>query len=164
MQGWDSYRAADVARMNARYDFIIEPFAPLIADAKVLDIASHDGRWSYAFAGAGAAEVHGVEARSALVKQYDDFPDTDFKQRATFTHGDLYAELDRLIAQHARFDVVALFGILYHVMDHYGLLARIRLLKPKVIIIDSEFMSRPNPMIQIMRESTDNVLNATGII
>ena len=49
-------------------------------------------------------------------------------------------------------------------MDHYGLLARVKLLKPEVIIIDSEFMSKPNPMIQITRESTDNVLNATGII
>lgn len=164
MRGWDGYRAADVARMDSRYGFIIEPFVPLIAHAKVLDIAPHDGRWSYAFAGAGAAEVHGVEGRRALIKQYEDFPETDFKQRVAFTHGDLYAELDRLIAQNAQSVVVAFFGISYHVMDHYGLLARVKLLKPKVIIIDSDFMSKPNPMIQITRESTDNVLNATGII
>ena len=69
MQGWDGYRAADVARVNARYGFIIEPFAPLIAHAKVPDIASHDDRWSYAFAGAGAAEVHAVEACSAMIEQ-----------------------------------------------------------------------------------------------
>jgi len=49
-------------------------------------------------------------------------------------------------------------------MDHYELLAPVKLLNPEVIIIDCEFMSKPNPMIQIMCESTDNVLNATGII
>lgn len=36
MQGWDGYRAADVARVNARYGFIIEPFAPLLRMQKCL--------------------------------------------------------------------------------------------------------------------------------
>ena len=150
--------------MNLRHEFIVEPFRAQIQGARILDIASHDGRWSYALAGAGAAEVHGIEARAELIESYAAFPDSPFKERVSFTHGDLYQELDRLIAQGARYDVVALFGILYHVMDHYGLLARVQRLGPKVIIIDSEFMSKPNPMIQLARERTDNVLNATGQI
>ena len=162
MQGWDGYRHADIARMNARYDFIVEPFAADIEGAKVLDIASHDGRWSYALAGAGAAQVHGIEARAELIEQFDAFPETDFKQRVTFKHGDLFEQLDRLIAEKAQFDVVALYGIFYHVMDHYGLLARVKKLCPNVVIVDSEFMSKSNPMVQINRERTDNVLNATG--
>ncbi|MGB7318528.1 MAG: class I SAM-dependent methyltransferase [Planktotalea sp.] len=162
MQGWDGYRKADIARMNVRFDYIVAPFQKQIKAARVLDIAAHDGRWSYALASAGAAEVYAVEARAVLIQKYSNFPETDFKHRVTFKHSDLYKELDRLIDQQATFDVVALFGILYHVTDHYGLLARIKLLQPKVIIIDSEFITKDNPMIQLARERTDNVLNATG--
>ncbi|WP_293451536.1 hypothetical protein [Planktotalea sp.] len=58
--------------------------------------------------------------------------------------------------------MVALYGILYHVMDHYGLLAKVKMLGSKVVIIDSKFISKSNPMIQLNRERTDNVLNTTG--
>ena len=36
-----------------------------------------------------------------------------------------------------------------------------RKLKPKLIIVDSEFILRDAPMIQLVRERTDNILNAT---
>ncbi|WP_293451538.1 hypothetical protein [Planktotalea sp.] len=60
--------------MNMRYDFIVAPFKPFIEDAKVLDIASHDGRWSYALAGAGAAHVYGIEEREELIGSITRFP------------------------------------------------------------------------------------------
>ncbi len=47
-------------------------------------------------------------------------------------------------------------------MDHYGLLAKVKMLGSKVVIIDSKFISKSNPMIQLNRERTDNVLNTTG--
>lgn len=72
--------------------------------------------------------------------------------------------MDHLIDEGDNFDVVALYGIFYHVMDHYGLLAKITRLRPKLIIIDSEFITAKNPMIQIIKERTDDVLNAIGQI
>jgi hypothetical protein len=46
-----------IQRLNLRREFIIAPFEKELAGAKVLDLASHDGRWAYAFAGSGAREV-----------------------------------------------------------------------------------------------------------
>lgn len=48
-----------IYRLNQRHKLIIDPFGPQIEGARVLDIAAHDGRWSYALAAAGAAEVVG---------------------------------------------------------------------------------------------------------
>jgi len=158
----EDYNDTMVARMNLRHKFLVEPFEEEIRGSRVLDIAAHDGRWSYALAAAGAAEVHGVEARGELIARYAGYPDSDFKERVTLKQNDLYRELDQLIEDRARFGIVALYGILYHVMDHYGLLAKVARLKPNLIIIDSEFITNDNPMIQISKEKTDNVLNAIG--
>ena len=56
-----------VTRMNLRHDRIIAPVAGRIAGKRVLDLAAHDGRWSYAFAAAGAREVVGIELSSEAI-------------------------------------------------------------------------------------------------
>ncbi len=149
-----------IYRLNQRHKLIIEPFLPQIEGARVLDIAAHDGRWSYALAAAGAAEVVGVEARPELVARFDGFPDTPFKPRVRLTCNDLFAELDSRGAAGETFDVVALYGIFYHVMDHFRLLSLIRALKPGLVIIDSEFIVLDNAMIQVLKEEVSNPLNA----
>lgn len=67
--------------------------------------------------------------------------------------------MDRLEREAERFDVVALYGIFYHVMDHFRLLRQARAIGARLIIIDSEFITATNPMIQLVRERTDNRLN-----
>ena len=149
-----------VARLKNRHRLLIEPFVPQIGGARVLDLACHDGRWSYALAVAGAAEVLGIEARQDLIDKFDDFPDTDFKSRVSLRCADIFAALEDLAARGETFNVVAVFGIFYHIMDHYRLLNLIRRLKPKIIIIDSEFIMVDNAVIQVLTEKTDNPLNA----
>jgi hypothetical protein len=56
---------APVPRMNKRFEALIEPNKDVILGAKVLDLASHDGRWCYAFAGAGRA-IKAVPSFSAM--------------------------------------------------------------------------------------------------
>ena len=158
----ENYDKVGIARMNLRHEFIVAPFEKFIRGSRVLDIAAHDGRWSYALAAAGASVVHGVEARGELIAEFENYPKSDFKGRVTLTQNDLYKELYRLVEDSVNFDVVALYGIFYHVMDHYGLLAKVTQLNPKVIIIDSEFITSNNPVIQLVKERTDNVLNAIG--
>lgn len=41
------------------------------------------------------------------------------------------------------------------------LLKQVRMLTPKLVILDSEFVLRPSPVIQLVKERTDNILNAT---
>ena len=53
-------------RLGARHRAIIEGNERLLVGRRVLDIASHDGRWSFAALKSGAAHVTGIEARPHL--------------------------------------------------------------------------------------------------
>lgn len=86
----EEYDDTSIARMKLRHSYLVEPFEKDIQGARVLDIAAHDGRWSYALAAAGAAEVYGIEARSELIEKFANYPERDFKngspsKRMTFT-------------------------------------------------------------------------------
>ena len=147
-------------RLNLRRRFIIGPTKPAFKDARVLDLASHDGRWCYAFAAAGAREVIGFEGRRELIDTFEDFPDAQLKAKVTLHCTDIFDGLEAALEQGETFDVIGVLGIYYHIMDHRRLLKLISALKPKLVIIDSEFSTRPNPIIQLVQERTDNVLNA----
>ena len=159
LHGLDDYTPDMVTRMNRRHDRIVAPFVEDLTGARVLDLAAHDGRWSYALA-AYADEVIGVEARPELIRRFALYPSGPWHARVKLVCDDIYLDLDRRIAAGETFDAVALFGIFYHVMDHYGLLARVARLQPELILIDSEFMIDRNPIIQMVKERTDNPLNA----
>lgn len=156
------YRAAaqDIARLDLRHRFLVAPFHDVLQGARVLDLGAHDGRWSYALSQAGAAEVVGIEARPELIARLAEFPDTPARARIDLRHGDLHEALDAFARDGERFDVVALFGIFYHVMDHFRVLDRIRALGPRAVIIDGEFMKGANPFIQLVREDPTKDLNA----
>lgn len=149
-----------IRRLDQRHRLLIDPFKPQIEGARVLDLACHDGRWSYALAAAGAEEVVGVEARQKLIDRFDHFPETEFKSRIHLTCNDLFAELEARVAAKEQFEVIAIYGIFYHVMDHFRLLSLARRLLPDVIIIDSEFIVADNAMIQVLMEEVSNPLNA----
>lgn len=149
-------------RLNNRHAGIVAPFAADLAGAQVLDLAAHDGRWSYALAAAGAARVVGVEARADLIARFADFPETPFKARVELRHNDIFTEMEAEAARGIRYDVIAVYGIFYHIMDHFRLLRAVRALGPRLVIVDSEFLTRPGQVIELVRERTDNVLNAVA--
>lgn len=149
-----------VPRLNRRHSFLIEPFVDEIKGAKVLDLASHDGRWCYAFAGAGAERVVGIEARQELVEKLANYPDAALRDKIEMRVGDLYKGIDAEVEKGETYDVIGVFGILYHLMDHFRLFQALRDLKPKLVIVDSEFMLRPAALIWLVKERTDNILNA----
>jgi len=122
-------------RLNGRYDAIIEKNKPLIEGAKVLDIASHDGRWSFAALQAGAAFVKGVEARSELINNAEE----------TFSHYGIspvrYSmeckDIFSLTVTES-FDIVFCLGFFYHTIRHAELLDLMDKTGAKTIIIDTE--------------------------
>jgi predicted RNA methylase len=59
-------------RLALRYEAIVDSNRDIFPNAKVLDLASHDGRWSYAALCAGAAHVTGIEARPELIAAADE--------------------------------------------------------------------------------------------
>lgn len=143
-----------------RYLFLVDQFREEMDNSRILDLAAHDGRWSYALAGTGAREVVGIEIRGELIERFADMPQDAASAKVMLRQGDIFKEIHKLINEGQTFDVVAVYGIFYHIMDHFLLIKLITSLRPKLIIIDSEFISVPNPMIQLVRERTDNPLNA----
>jgi SAM-dependent methyltransferase len=154
------YRRNSRNRLNKRHRFLVEPYRADLAGSSVLDIGAYDGRWSYALSEAGAREVVGVEAREESTALFASYPPGPIKDRVRFVQGDVQDVLPRMIADGTTFDVVALFGFFYHVMDHYTLLKQISQLGPRLVIIDSEFAMSPRPVIRLVREKTDNDHNS----
>ncbi|MGR3491516.1 MAG: hypothetical protein ACU0DW_05610 [Shimia sp.] len=149
-----------VFRLNRRFEAIVAPFAKDIVNAKVVDLASHDGRWPFALVHAGAKEVIGLEGRQELIDQFDTYPDSAMKKRVEMRCCDIFDGLRTLKTEGYQPDVVAVFGIFYHITEQYLLLNLIKQLDPKLIIIDSEFARKANgPILRFAREKVDNHLN-----
>jgi SAM-dependent methyltransferase len=153
-------RPTNIARLERRREFLVEPFSDQIKGARVLDLACHDGRWAYALAGAGAREVVGIEFRQQLIDQFADYPGGETRDRVTLIQGDIFEELPKLVAAGERFDVVTIFGIFYHIMDHYALLKLVKQLGAGLVVIDSEFLTRGAPLIRVWMEDTDSDFSA----
>ncbi len=154
------YSASEVQRMNLRWNHIIKPFEQEIAGARLLDLAAHDGRWSYAFAGAGAKEVVAIEGRQELVEKFRSFPDSLFKNAVKISVGDLFPFCRDAVAKGEQFDVIAILGIFYHIMSHYDLLVLASRMKPRLIIVDSTFLDVPHHVIRVQQEPTKGARNA----
>jgi len=146
--------AAD--RINQRYRALIEANADIISGRRVLDLASHDGRWSFAAHKAGAEYVLGIEARQHLVEagrrtmQQYAVP----AGRVEFVQGDVLTEIDRL--DRGRFETVLCFGFLYHIIDHMVLLRKIARLKPKNLVIDTAISTLPGSVIEVNDEAVEH--------
>lgn len=151
-----SSTAPETARLNLRYEAIVGQNRDIFAGASVLDLASHDGRWSLAALATGARSVTGIEARPELVNgaaknlsKYGYGPD-----RARFVTGDVHQVLT---TQDFDADVVLCLGFLYHTLRYNELLAGIRRTNARYLIIDtfSPYMMGPVPNVNVITEYGD---------
>jgi hypothetical protein len=125
-------------RLNPRYRALIETNRELIRDQSVLDLASHDGRWSFAAVKAGARHVTGIEGRAYLVASANStFLDYGVSQeRFRFIVGDVFDGLDLL--EPDSIQTVFCFGFFYHTPHHMLLLSKIARLNPRHLVLDTE--------------------------
>lgn len=161
------YSTSDTAavpnRLNQRWRACIEANEAIIRGSRVLDLASHDGRWSFAALKAGAAHTMGIEARPYLVtsavsnmRTYG-IPEQSFQ----FIAGDVFEELDRL--QPGSIDAVLCLGFFYHVANHMLLLSKIDRLGAKYIILDTALYIDPYPVVALYAEEPEGEANAARI-
>jgi 2-polyprenyl-3-methyl-5-hydroxy-6-metoxy-1,4-benzoquinol methylase len=136
-------------RLEFRHQMLIERNRDLLRGARVLDLASHDGRWTLAALDAGAAHVTGVEARAALIANAEANLSAygASKGQYDFIEGDCLATLQRF--EPGQFDVVLCFGFLYHTLEHFRLLQAITRLAPKAILIDTRLIESNAPAIML---------------
>jgi hypothetical protein len=122
-------------RLNARYLALIHANREILDGARVLDLASHDGRFSFAALQNGAAHVIGIEHEPHLVSKADENMEQHgvAPDRYEFVLGDMFDRIPEI----ERCDIVFCFGILYHINDHMRLLSTIAEFEPRTLIIDS---------------------------
>lgn len=132
-----STTAATRWRLNLRHEAIIADNRDVLEGARVLDIASHDARWTYAALRAGATHVTGAEGRPELVanavdnlKHYDVDPD-----RYRFIVGDLFTTLEQ---EQPQADVVLCLGFLYHTMRYDEIFRVMSRSNAEYLILDTQ--------------------------
>jgi Methyltransferase domain len=151
--------AASIDRLNLRHEAMIESHRGVLEGARVLDLASHDGRWSFAAHKAGAAHVTGVEARRPLVdsarKTFAEYGVPSDAYR--FVRGDLFRVLAR-----RRFDVdvVMCLGFLYHTLRYGELLQGIRRTGARWLLLDTKVTTDAGPSIWVNVNKTQRSSNA----
>jgi len=154
-----SETATHPGRLNLRHQAMFGDNLDIFEGARVLDLASHDGRWSFAALQAGAASVVGLEGRPELV----DAANETFehygvdRERYRFVAGDLFHALAQ---EHGEFDVVLCLGFLYHTLRYNELFARIRQFNPKHLIIDTQVVAGQDPIIRLRLERSALQKNA----
>ena len=133
--------APHLNRLNSRCEVLLTRNRQAIQDKKVLDLASHDGRFSYACLELGARHVTGVEGRSHLVNLADKslshlgYNSDKFR----FVTGDLFDFLQNV--EPGEFDTILCFGVFYHMIKQIELLQQISRIKPAHFILDT-FVAR----------------------
>lgn len=138
-------------RTNARYEAMFASNQDIFDGARVLDLASHDGRFSFAALKTGAAHVTGVEVRQSLIDSaqetfahYGQDPDT-----YRFVCGDVF---DVLAREKFDVDVVLCLGYLYHTYRHTELMFRLHELAPQHLILDTMVTPDTQPTLRVIGE------------
>jgi hypothetical protein len=149
-----SHTAASKSRLNLRHLAIIEENQDILRGRSVVDIASHDGRWSYAALEAGASRVIGIEGRQSLVKAArrtlaaKGVP----KSRYTMVRGDVHR---RMLQPDIVGDVVLCLGFLYHTARYVELMAGIRSTGAEYVIVDTRVIpDAAGPVVELRTEGT----------
>lgn len=129
-------------RLNRCHDVLIQKNLDLIRGRRILDIGSHDGRWTFAALKAGAAHVTGIEMRRHLVLNAEEtFAHYGIPaERYLFLCSDFFEAVRNLTDF---FDTVFCFGFFYHTLRHAELLTQVKRLKASAVIIDTLIVPAP---------------------
>jgi hypothetical protein len=148
-------------RLHLRYEAIFGQHREIFDGARVLDIASHDGRWAFAALKTGASEVVGIEPRADLVEN----------AKASFAEYGIEASRYRLIAgdvfdvlarEKIEVDVVMCLGFMYHTLRYNELMRRIRDINPRHLLVDTEVILRKDALVRLKAEKVESHRNAVA--
>ena len=148
--------------LNGRYEAIVGSNLEIIKNSSILDIASHDGRWSFAALKNGAKHVLGIEAREHLVNNaFQNMKEYDVcKDSYQFIKNDINSEIKNLKSN--QFDVVFCLDFLYHTIEHWNLLSEIKRLNPKFIIIDTRIDLSNERIIKLHIDNSEKEAHAVS--
>jgi hypothetical protein len=147
-------------RLALRHHAIIESNREVLKGARVFDLASHDGRWSFAALKAGAAHVTGIEVRAHLIGAANDtfqaygVPDTDY----AFIQGDLNHALRAPVTC----DVALCLGYFYHTLNHLALMEYLASTGARHLILDGMVEPGNADIVRVYAEAVENDANGAS--
>ena len=151
-KGLNSYQN----RLNKRYNALIEYNKKIIQGKRILDIASHDGRWTFAALKAGANHVIGIEIVSSAVqlaiKNMKMHP--EFQGKYEFIVANIDEEIMKF--KEEKFDTIFCFGYLYHTLNQMQLIKEFKRLNPEHIIFDTHVSTSEKPVIELKKMQLKN--------
>lgn len=123
-------------RLNWRCEILLTRNQEAIKGKRILDLASHDGRFSYACLKLGASHVTGVEGREHLVKfAMDNLTGLGYTQEHfSFIRDDVFDYLERVKPK--EFDTILCFGFFDHTIRQIELIREIKRIQPTHFILD----------------------------
>jgi hypothetical protein len=147
-------------RNNKRYAALIGANAAILKGARVLDFASHDGRWCFAALQAGATHATGVEPQKALVDMaWENFAFYKVpREKYEFIQEDAITSLR---TRSFKADVVFAFGFLTIIAGQPEFFGLIRRFKPSHLILDVQITRDRHPNLRLLTEKV-GALN-TGV-
>jgi 2-polyprenyl-3-methyl-5-hydroxy-6-metoxy-1,4-benzoquinol methylase len=138
-------------RLNWRAEVLIARNPDAIAGKRILDLASHDGRFSYAALACGARHVVGVEGRERHVQsarrnlQVAGCNDDAYE----FVAGDLVEFLRGV--KSGEFDTIFCFGVFSHLIEQVDVLREIRRIAPGHFILDTFVAKEKRNLLERVR-------------
>ena len=149
-------------RNNFRFNVLIHPHRELLRGARVLDFASHDGRWSFAALQMGASHVIGIEPNVHLVQRARE----SFRLYKIETDRYAFIEKDALSAlreQKFKVDVILAFGFLSVLSNQPAFFSLLRQLAPPHILIDTPVTLDRTPSLTLHRFHARALVNGVEI-
>jgi SAM-dependent methyltransferase len=126
----------DINRLNWRVELFLSQNRKAIEGQRILDLASNNGKFSYACLELGAKHVTGVEGRAHYVENANKFMSSRHpSDKWRFIQGDLFEYLSTV--KTGEFDTILCFGFLYHTTKQVELFNEIKRIKPAHFILDT---------------------------
>lgn len=124
-------------RLEWRTEILLARNPEIIKDRRVLDLASHDGRFSYACLALGASHVTGVEGRPHLVERASENLERLGCEARSFKFlvGDAMDFLSE--TKPGDFDTILCLGFFYHTIRQVEMLQEFNRLEPKYLVLDT---------------------------
>lgn len=144
-----------VASHKPKWDAVLRACGGSLKGLSVLDCGCYQGYWTVEAIRAGASRAVGIDARPQHLEQARFVARALGYGNATFEQADVF-DVERLGA----FDVVFLYGILYHVDSPVDLLRRVRAVTRKLLVVDTDTLPLEEPVLQLRYEDPGMEVNS----
>jgi ubiquinone/menaquinone biosynthesis C-methylase UbiE len=151
-----SCTGANLHRLNWRCEILLSRNREVINGKKILDLGSHDGRFTFACLKLGAKHVTGIEGREYLIKSsIDNLTKMGYtSEKYYFIQGDVFDYITNVKPK--EFDTILCLGFFDHTIRQIELLREFKRIQPNTLMLEMRvergfFLNIVNPLRYISR-------------